>query len=169
MGTLNAGSNYCVYYTMMDYWKTILANHPSIGFVSQGDIFSLDIKEFPMYPLANINVDSTDITDKIVTYNFTLILADKPKLITPDSINNKNKQVLPYEGIDDVNDIYANLMGVMNDVMAYTNNFAQFELGTIKAVPFLDRFDNVLAGWAISFDVSVPNNCFNYCTINLNP
>jgi hypothetical protein len=60
-------------------------------------------------------------------------------------------------------------MGVMNDVMAYTNNFAQFELGTIKAVPFLDRFDNVLAGLAISFDLSVPNNCFNYCTVNLNP
>lgn len=169
MAVLNGASNFCVYYVMMDYWKTILGNHPSIGFVSQGDIFSLDIKEFPQYPLANINVDSMDITDKIATYNFTLILADKPKTITPDSINNKNKQVIPYDGISDLQDIYANLMGIMNDVMAYTNNFGQFELGNIKAVQFLDNFDNVLAGWVVNFDLSVPNNCFNYCTINLNP
>jgi len=169
MAVLSGASNYCVYYVMMDYWKTILGNHPSIGFVSQGDIFSLDTKEFPQYPLANINVDSMDITDKIATYNFTLILADKPKVITPDSIDNKNKQVIPYDGISDLQDIYANLMGIMNDVMAYTNNFGQFELGNIKAVQFLDNFDNVLAGWVVNFDISVPNNCFNYCTINLNP
>jgi len=148
MATLSGTANYCVYYVMMDYWKTILSNHPSIGFVSQGDIFSLDTKEFPQYPLANINVDTLDITDKIATYNFTLILADKPKVITPDSIDNTNKQIIPYDGISDLQDI---------------------ELGNIKAAQFLDKFDNVLAGWTINFDISVPNNCFNYCTVNLNP
>jgi hypothetical protein len=169
MATLNSASNYCVYYVMMEYWKTILANHPSIGFVTQGDIFSTDIKEFPAYPLANIYVDSTDVTKSTMQYNFVLTLLDKPKLIIPDSVDNRNKEIIPYEGIDDVNDIYANLMGIINDVMAYTNNFALFELGNIRAVPFLDRLDNVLAGWTVAFDLTVPNNCFNYCTINLNP
>ena len=35
MPLLNETSNYCVLYVFLEYWKTILKNHPSIGFVSQ--------------------------------------------------------------------------------------------------------------------------------------
>jgi hypothetical protein len=169
MPLLNETSNYCVLYVFLEYWKTILKNHPSIGFVSQGDVFSTDIKEFPMYPLANVYIDELKIVPKTVTYSCVLTIADKTKLINVDSIDATNKQIIPYEGIDDLLDIYANTNGIINDVLAFTNNFGQFELGEVTCIPFVDRFDNGLAGWVVSFDVTVPNSCFSYCTLNLNP
>jgi len=164
---ITATSNFCVYYVMLNYWKTILKNHPSIGFVTHGDIFSTDVKEFPMYPLANIYVEDATMTPKTMTYRITLTLADKVKLINVDSISNTNKQIIPYEGIDDLDDIYSNTIGIINDVLAFSYQFDRFEIGEIKCVPFIDEFDNGLAGWVTSFDVIVPNDCWNQCTFNL--
>ena len=51
MGSLtinNIGTNYTLYYNILDFFKTIMKNHPSLNFVSQGDMFSIDTNEFPI-------------------------------------------------------------------------------------------------------------------------
>ena len=48
------GTNYSLYYNVLDYFKTIMANHPGIQTVTQGDVFEIDDREFPAYPLGNI-------------------------------------------------------------------------------------------------------------------
>ena len=35
----NTGVNYSLYYNVLDYFKTIMVNHPQIESVSQGDLF----------------------------------------------------------------------------------------------------------------------------------
>ena len=50
----NAGLNYTLYYNVIEYFKTIMVNHPSIGSVSIGDTFSLDDVEYPYYPIGNV-------------------------------------------------------------------------------------------------------------------
>jgi hypothetical protein len=50
----NQDRNYSLYYNVLDYFKAIMKNHPSINYVSQGDVFSVDNREFPAYPLGNI-------------------------------------------------------------------------------------------------------------------
>jgi hypothetical protein len=39
----NTGVNYSLYYNALDYFKTIMVNHPSIEAVSQGDMFEIDV------------------------------------------------------------------------------------------------------------------------------
>jgi hypothetical protein len=46
----NSGVNYTLYYNVLEYFKTIMDNHPSIKQVSQGDIFSVDDIQFPILP-----------------------------------------------------------------------------------------------------------------------
>lgn len=164
---LTANSSYCVYYTFLDYWKQICTNHPSIGFVSQGDVFGIDNKEFPMYPLANIQIVETAMDSKVITHRMVLTVADKPKEIDIDSVDAYNKNTIPYEGINDVVDIHANTLGIITDLLAFTTKYGRFEVSNIRCIPFEDKFDNVLAGNTCSFDISMPNECWNACYINL--
>ena len=41
----NTGVNYSLYYNVLDYFKTIMDNHPSIDAVTQGNIFEIDTDE----------------------------------------------------------------------------------------------------------------------------
>ena len=38
----NTGTNYSLYYNVLDYFKTIMSNHPAIESATQGDIFEID-------------------------------------------------------------------------------------------------------------------------------
>ena len=42
----NAGNNYTLYYNLLDYFRTIMENHPAITSVAQGDIFNLDTEQY---------------------------------------------------------------------------------------------------------------------------
>ena len=37
----NTGTNYTLYYNALNYFKTIMSNHPSIEVVTTGDLFDL--------------------------------------------------------------------------------------------------------------------------------
>jgi len=43
----NISTNYVLYYNIVNYFKTIMKNHPSIQRVTYGDNFGLDSDEFP--------------------------------------------------------------------------------------------------------------------------
>ena len=51
----NSGINYTLYYNTLNYFKTIMSNHPSIQVVTQGDMSDFDSREFPSYPIGNVH------------------------------------------------------------------------------------------------------------------
>ena len=51
----NSGINYSLYYNVLNYFKTIMTNHPSIAMVSQGALSDFDYDEFPNYPAVNFS------------------------------------------------------------------------------------------------------------------
>ena len=155
----NIGTNYTLYYNILDYFKTIMKNHPSLNFVSQGDMFSIDTKEFPAYPLGNINISRADFLEKEIVYTCQLTIADKVKDKNNESIGAANLQTIPYEGTDDTVDIHANTLSIINDLISFTRtgvNAFDFS-GNPSAQPFKDNFDNGLAGWVITFNLVVFN------------
>jgi hypothetical protein len=155
----NIGTNYTLYYNILDYFKTIMKNHPSLNFVSQGDMFSIDTKEFPAYPLGNINISKADFLEKEIVYTCQLTIADKVKLKNNESTGTANNQTIPFDGTDDVVDIHANTLSIVNDLVSFTRtgvNAFDFS-GNPSAQPFKDDFDNGLAGWVVSFNLVVFN------------
>ena len=102
----NIGTNYTLYYNILDYWKTIMKNHPSINFVSQGDMFSIDTKEFPAYPLGNVMITKASMGEKDITYSIQITLADKVKLKNNESTTSANLQTIPFDGVDDTIDMF---------------------------------------------------------------
>ena len=157
----NQGTNYTLYYNILDFFKTIMKNHPSLNFVSQGDMFSIDTKEFPAYPLGNISITKVDFLEKNIIYTVQLTIADKVKDKNNESIGSANNQTIPFDGTDDTVDIHANTLSIMNDLLCYTRTGVQaFEFATEpSAQPFKDNFDNGLAGFVTTFNLRVFNSC----------
>jgi hypothetical protein len=155
----NTGVNYSLYYNVLEYFKTIMDNHPSIDAVTQGSIFEIDTDEFPSYPIGNILINATRFEDSQTIYTCQLTIADKIKLKNNESTGKYNKDVIPFFGKDDAVDIHANTLAILNDLLSYTqyavNNFDID--GGIDCQAFADTFDNGLAGWVATFDLTTHN------------
>jgi hypothetical protein len=164
----NNDTNYTLYYNVLDYFKTIMKNHPSIAFVSQGDINDIDNKEFPAYPLAHVLISEARFIGSETKYSIQLTVADKIKLKDNESFGTKNFDVATFEGDDDTVDIHANTLAIINDLTSFTayalTNFQI--LGDIRCIAFKDRFNNGLGGWVVSFEL-VTHNDRPRCEFNL--
>jgi hypothetical protein len=135
-------------------------NHPSIGFVSQGDMFSIDTKEFPTYPLGNILINGARFDGKTTVYRCQLVVADKIKDKNNESTGIYNQDVIPYYGTDDIVDIHANTFSILNDLISFTSEATtNFNItGIINIEAFVDKYDNGLAGWVAGFDLQTFND-----------
>jgi hypothetical protein len=166
----DSGQNFTLYYNTLDYFKTIMSNHPSIAAATQGDLYDIDKNEFPIYPLANILITNATFGTNITTFTCQLTVADKIKLKNDESIGISNSQVIPFYGNNDLVDIHANTLAILNDLTSFTQRSVEaFEInGDINCIPFRDNFDNGLAGWTCTFDLTTHNDK-NRCLFNLLP
>ena len=166
----NTGTNYTLYYNALNYFKIIMSNHPSIQVVTTGDLFELGEREYPAYPLGNIQILETDFGTNVTNYRCQLVIADKVKLRDNESEGRDNGQIIPYFGVDDKVDVYANALAIVNDLTSYTQRGVQnFEINEdIICTPFADRFDNGLAGWVAEFTLTTHNDR-NRCLFFLIP
>jgi hypothetical protein len=157
----NTGTNFTLYYNVLNYFKTIMSNHPSIEAVTQGDISSIDVDQFPNYPLGNILITDTSFGTSITTYQIQLTVADKIKNKNNESNERTNEQIInQILGVNDVVDIHANTLAILNDLTSYTQRgVAGFEInGDINCRAFSDDFNNGLAGWVASFELTTHND-----------
>jgi hypothetical protein len=156
----NTGVNYTLYYNALNYFKTIMQNHPSINAVTQGDITKIDTDEFPSYPLGNILITESNFGTNVTNYTIQLTVADKIKNKNNESNERTNKQTIPFYRTDDTVDIHANTLGILNDLTSYTQRgVAGFEInGDINCTAFSDQFNNGLAGWVATFELTTHND-----------
>lgn len=156
----NTGVNYTLYYNALNYFKTIMQNHPSINAVTQGDITKLDTDEFSSYPLGNILITESNFGNNVTNYTIQLTVADKIKNKNNESNDRTNAQTIPFYRTDDTVDIHANTLGILNDLTSYTQRgVAGFEInGDINCTAFSDQFNNGLAGWVATFELTTHND-----------
>jgi hypothetical protein len=156
----NTGVNYTLYYNVLDYFETIMTNHPGITKVTTGEIQEVDDREFPMYLFGNVNILQTTIADSTTIHQVQLVIADKIKNKNNESTPITNAQTIPFFGVDDTIDILANTLAIINDLTSFTQYSVQsFDIdGEIVCAPFTDRFNNGLAGHVATFNLTTPNS-----------
>lgn len=164
----NNNINYTLYYNVLEYFKTILTNHPSIGHVTQGDLYGIDTLSYPAYPIANIMIDRVRFSDSKSIYSCQLLIGDKPKDKENASIGETNEMKSKYLGTDDVVDIHANTLAIINDILSFTQyGTTNFDIDSdIVCEGFIDRLDNGLAGWVAGFELTTHNDR-DKCLFNL--
>lgn len=131
------------YYKLLDTLRSQLNATNLINTITDGMISDVDLAKQTVFPLAHIVVNQATIEGKIQRFNVTILAMDildgKEKFDIEPSIMSAMLQALNrvYEVMTrgDLNPDY-----VMID-------------GAPTLEPFTDRFENKLAGWAMTFDV----------------
>ena len=144
------------FYNITNQLKTSLVAEPFCNTVTFGNIDEVDLTKQTIFPLSHIIVNSATIGTKTTNFNISILsmdIVDISKSETADIfVGNDNEQ-------DILNTQLSLQTRVINQLQKgdlYTNLF-QIE-GDVTCEPFVDRFENKLAGWTATFDVLVQND-----------
>ncbi len=144
------------FYTAIDKLKTHLDNDALVNSVSEGDIFQVDLAKQTIFPLVHIMVNSCTFEVNVLRFNISLIAMDLVDI-------SKNENTNVYLGNDNTQDALNSTLAILNrayDVMLHGSlAYDLFQIdGNPNCEPFTERFENLLSGWTMTFDVLVPND-----------
>lgn len=149
-------------YKVLDKIKDKLRESPNIQTVSFGDLFEIDLNKTDIYPIAHIGLGNTSIQEHKLEVGINLTLLDvvddnRNSATTDDFYSNDNLQ-------DILNTLLAEANILVSDLRRGSGYDELFQIESdITAQPFLDRFENQLAGWSLNISVSFPNNDTSVC------
>jgi hypothetical protein len=134
-------------YSIINKIKEALLDEPFVNTVTEGDIFGVDLAKRTIFPLSHIMVNNATHQGNVIQFNITILLMD---ILNQKDESNKvdvwNTQMqLGVRVMDRLN------RGDLN------NDFWELT-GSPSFEPFTERFENDLAGWALTFDVLVRND-----------
>jgi hypothetical protein len=143
------------FYDIINRLRIYFDADPIVNTVTQGDIFQVDLSKQTIFPLTHIMVNSSTLSDNTMSFNISVIAMDIVDVTKSAALN-------VFEDAD-------NELDVLNTQHTVLNRFYQQmvhgnlwdEKYVIEAdptlEPFTERFENLLAGWTMTFDVVVPN------------
>ena len=168
--TSNTNVNYSLYYNLLNALADYCGQHPSIATVGNDDLEDFDEREFPNYPVANIVIKEARFKKNTTDWEIFILIADKYKNKDNESNPTNNEQIVPFYGPDDMMDIWANTMSIMNDITAFIQrSLTGFEINeSVNCTNFHERFDSGLAGWEVTFTLTTHNDK-NRCLFDLYP
>jgi hypothetical protein len=143
------------YFNIIDKLKTHFDSDVLVNTVTQGNLFDIDLSKQTIFPLVHIIVNTATLESNVVRYNISILAMDIVD-ITKDQEENK------FDGND--NELY-----VLNTQLQVLTRCYELLLrgdlwsdkfqidGNPSCEPFVDRFENKLAGWTMTTDILIPN------------
>jgi hypothetical protein len=149
-------------YTVIDKLNDKLKENGITNTVTFGDILEVDLDKTTIYPLSHISMGDIVFSDRIITATIQLFCLD---------VVDKNNELTDEESIygnDNLQDVLNTQLQVVNDIQQELRRGElftdQMQLTTdITASPFLDNFENQLAGWAATISIEMPNTEHTIC------
>lgn len=144
------------FYNVTDKIKDTLAAEPFVNTVTYGSLDDVDLNKQTIFPLSHLIVNNCNVANNTLTFNISVLamdVVDESKAeVEDDFVGNDNEQ-----------DVMNTQLAVLNRLIAilqrgdvYTDKFQV--IGAVGCEPFVDRFENKLAGWVATFDVVVEND-----------
>jgi hypothetical protein len=135
-------------------FRTQAESHKMVGKFEVGQDFDFSVEEVKYYPLVWLipNGFQFDSENKLVTYLFTLIIADRQ-----------------FESGSNTNEVLSDTAGILLDLVTllkrnYINDEDFQIIANSTAEPFADSNADVIAGYAIDLQVNTPY-LESYCDI----
>lgn len=148
------------FYRVIDSIKNAISAEPFNHQVTFGDIADIDLQKQSLYPLCHIMINNATITSNIVQQSMTIFLMDLVDVSNSEDaslfLGNDNRQDILNTQLA----LATRIMRVLQKADTYRD---QFEIvGDATCEPFTERFENMLAGWAITFTINT-NTDMTYC------
>lgn len=144
------------YFTTVDTLRAHFAADPIVNEVTQGDIFSVDLNKKTIFPLVHIIVNQSTAEEFVIRYNITIMamdIVDFSKADTTDQFYGMDNEI---DALNSMHDVLIRAYKLMKAGSIWDSK-VQIE-DTANLEPFAERFENNLAGWAMTFDIVVPND-----------
>ena len=144
------------FYQVTETIKNQLLADVDVNTVTTGDITRIDLSKQTMFPLSHIIVNNVGNEDNILRFSLSVLSMDVVNI-------SKEKVVDIFIGNNNEQDILNTQLAVLNKLVQVlrggTLHQDLYQLdGTPNFEPFYDRFENEMAGWALTFDVIIPND-----------
>mgnify|MGYP003138122022 len=143
------------FYDVTNQIKTALAAEPFVKTVTFGELSDVDLGKQTIFPLAHLIVNNATVGEKIITFNTSIVCMDIVD-ISKDEVSDI------FVGNDNEQDILNTQLAVLTRVLnkfqrgdLYVNKFQIAE--DVSCEPFVDRFENKLAGWTATFNILLQN------------
>ena len=144
------------FYNVTDKIKDTLAAEPFVNTVTYGSLDDVDLNKQTIFPLSHLIVNNCSVANNTLTFNISVLAMDvvdeSKEEVEDDFVGNDNEQ-----------DVMNTQLAVLNRLIAilqrgdvYTDKFQV--IGAVGCEPFVDRFENKLAGWVATLDVIVEND-----------
>jgi len=144
------------FYNVTDKLKDALIAEPFVNTVTFGSIDDVDLNKQTIFPLSHITVNNTIVGTKTLTFNISILSMDIVDVskdeVTDIFVGNDNEQDVLNTQLA----LQTRVINILQRGDLYTDLY-QIE-GDVTCEPFVDRFENKLAGWAATFDVVVQND-----------
>ena len=139
-------------YKIIEQIKEALLEEPFVNTVTEGDLFDVDLSKQTMFPLSHIMMNNATHQGNVIQFNITILMMD----------------IMNQKDDDNKVDIWNTQLAVAIRIMDRLNrgdlrtDFWELT-GNPTFEPFSERFENDLAGWAVTFDVVVRNDMSLCC------
>ena len=147
------------FYRVTQTIKDELVSNVNVNTVTYGDITRIDLSKQTIFPLSHIMVNNVTQQDRVFIFNLTVFnmdIVDYSKEATTDIfLDNDNEQ-------DVLNTQLAVANRMIEKLRSGTLYLDKYQLdGSASCEPFMDRFENQIAGWATTFTILVQNDIDN--------
>jgi len=144
------------FYNVTEQLKDSLIAEPFVNTVTFGSLDDVDLSKQSIFPLAHLIVNSTSVSTKTLRFNISILAMDIVDI-------SKEKTDDIFLGNDNEQDVFNTQLALITRIVnklqrgdLYTDLY-QVE-GEVSCEPFVDRFENKLAGWVATFDILVQND-----------
>ena len=138
------------YYNITDRLKTALLAEPFCNTVTKGTIDRVMNAKQDMYPLSHLMINSCTPNGNTLTYNVSILsmdIVDISKIATIDT----------FVGNDNEDDVLNNMHLLLVRIVELLRRGDLYQLQNASLEPFMDRFEDAVAGWTLTVDIVVPN------------
>ena len=144
------------FYKVTEAIKEQLLSDPNVNTVTTGDITRIDLGKQTLFPLSHIIINNVSNEDSVLRFNLSVLSMDivdvSKEEVADIFVGNNNEQDVLNTQLAVLNKLVQVLRGGNLHTDLYQVD------GTPNFEPFYDRFENELAGWALSLDVIIPND-----------
>ena len=144
------------YYLLTQAIKDQLLADVNVNTVTEGDLFDIDLSKQSIFPLSHLIINSVTAQESVLRFNISILamdIVDESKEPTTDIfIGNNNEQDVLNTQLAVLN----KLVQVLRRGDLYSDKY-QLD-GDANCEPFVDRFENKVAGWTATFDILVNND-----------
>ena len=143
------------YFKIIDDLQAAAIAEPFVNTVTQGDITNIDLNKNTIYPLCHLTINNVTLTSNISTADVSIILmdiVDFSKEASSSDIRGNNNE------LDVLNTQLAVAGRLHAELLRLDTYYMDYQIDSpFNCEPFTDRFENNVAGWAVSFSITIAN------------